>query len=259
MTAAPSSERPDVGGRIRHANRGRATRDTSSDGHRNGHDSTRHDASDDTMLAQIRRLLTAGGTYRSIAAAAGLAPATVHDIAAGRQTPTPHTSRALAKVTSGSLRRARVDAGGTRLRLRALHVMGHSSARIARALGVREMTIRAITRGDATTVSTTLRDDIADLYDTWWDKTAPERTRAERAAATAARRRAIAGNWCAGAGLDDDQLDTPGYRPKSKWKPAAGTGTAPGIRPPALPRKTRRQEHRQPRHPNPAAGEQPCP
>ena len=83
-------------------------------------------------------------------------------------------------MSGGSLRRARVDAGGTRLRLRALHVMGHGSARIARALGVREMTIRAIVRGDAPTVSTRLRDAVTDLYDAWWDKRAPERDRAER-------------------------------------------------------------------------------
>ena len=85
-----------------------------------------------------------------------------------------------------------------------------------------------------------LRDAVTDLYDAWWDKRAPERTRAERAAATAARRRAIAGNWCAGAGLDDDELDTPGYKPKSNWKPATGTGTAPDIHPPAKPRKNNR-------------------
>jgi hypothetical protein len=188
---------------------------------------------------QIRRLRREGATIRSIAAAAGLAPTTVHDISAGRQAATPHTARALSAITSASSRHVRVDAGGTRLRLRALHVMGHGSARIARALGAREMTIRTITRGDAATVSTTLRDDVADLYDTWWDKRAPERTRAERTAATAARRRAIAGNWCAGAGLDDDQLDTPGYRPKSNWKPATGTGTARDIQPPDHPRKNR--------------------
>ena len=127
--------------------------------------------------------------------------------------------------------RDRIDAGGTRLRLRALHVMGHGSARIARALGVREMTIRQITRGDAPTVSTQLRDSVTTLYDAWWDKRAPERDRFERGAATAARRRAIAGNWCAGAGLDYDELDTPGYKPASKWKPATGTGIAPDIRP----------------------------
>jgi transcriptional regulator with XRE-family HTH domain len=163
----------------------------------------------------------------------------VHDLASGRRAPTPATTRALAKVSGSSLHRARVDAGGTRLRLRALHVMGHGSARIARALGVREMTIRQIVRGDATTVSRSLRDAAADLYDAWWDKRAPERSRAERSAATAARRRAIAGNWCAGAGLDDDELDTPGYRPKSNWKPATGTGTASDIQPADRPRKNR--------------------
>jgi len=189
---------------------------------------------------QIRRLQHDGGTYRAIAAAAGLAPGTVHDLASGRRQPTPTTERALSKVTSGSLHRARLDAGGARLRLRALHVMGHGSARIARALGVREATIRAIVRGDAPTVSPKLRDAVIDLYDAWWDKRAPERTRFERAAATAARRKAIAGNWCAGAGLDDDLLDTPGYRPASKWKPATGTGIAPDIRPPARPRRNKR-------------------
>ena len=194
---------------------------------------------DDDARDQIRRLRAQGGTYRSIAGAAGLAPATVHDLASGRRGPTPATTRALSKVSGGSLRRARVDAGGTRLRLRALHVMGHGSARIARALGIREMTIRAIARGDAPTVSSKLRDQVTDLYDAWWDKRAPERTSAERAAATAARRSAIAGNWCAGAGLDDDELDIPGYRPASGWKPATGTGIAPDIHPPARPRQPR--------------------
>jgi plasmid maintenance system antidote protein VapI len=189
---------------------------------------------------QIRRLQNDGGTYRTIAAAAGLAPATVHGLATGRRQPTPTTARALSKVTSNTLRRARLDAGGARLRLRALHVMGHGSARIARALGVREMTIRRIVRGDAATISPKLCDAITDLYDAWWDKRAPERTRFEHGAATAARRRAIAGNWCAGAGLDDDELDTPGYRPASGWKPATGTGTAPDIHPPARPRKPKK-------------------
>ncbi len=178
-----------------------------------------------------RRLRESGGTYRGIATAAGLAPTTVHDLVSGRRPGTSYTATALRAVTSETLPRARLDAGGTRLRLRALHVMGHGSARIARAAGVREMTIRALVRGDARTVSPKLRDKVTALYDAWWDKRAPEHTRAERGAATLARRRAIAGNWCAGAALDDDQLDVPGYRPRQGWKPAAGTGTAPGIRP----------------------------
>ena len=188
---------------------------------------------------QVRRLRDQGGTYRSIAAAAGLAPTTVHNLVTGRKQPTPATTRALLSVTSDTLRRARLDAGGARLRLRSLHVMGHGSARIARALGVREMTIRRLVTGDATTISPELRDAIADLYDAWWDKRAPERTRFERGAATIARRRAIAGNWCAGAGLDDDELDIPGYRPDSGWKPATGTGVASDIRLPARPRRNK--------------------
>jgi len=132
----------------------------------------------------------------------------------------------------------RLDAGATRLRLRALHVMGHGSARIARAVGVREETVQRLVRGDARAVSPRLRDAIAELYDAWWDKRAPERTRAERAGAARARRRASAGNWCAGAALDDDLLDVPGYRPRTGYRPATGTGIAPDIRRPA------RQHHR---------------
>ena len=118
--------------------------------------------------------------------------------------------------------------------------MGHGSARIARAAGVHPQTIRKLVRGDARTVSPQLRTAIIAVYEAWWDKRAPARTRFERGAATAARKRAIAGNWCAAAALDDDLLDTPGYRPRHGWKPATGTGTAPDIRPPApLHRKSR--------------------
>jgi transcriptional regulator with XRE-family HTH domain len=181
--------------------------------------------------AHVRRLRKEGITYRGLAAAAGLAPATVSDLDRGRLRPHRGTTAAVLAVTSKSVPRGRVDAGGTRLRLRALHVMGHGSARIARALGVREMTIRQIVRGDTRTVSPQLSGKVTDLYDAWWDKRAPARTPFERAAATAARKRAIAGNWCAAAALDDDLLDIPGYRPRHGWKPATGTGVASDVRP----------------------------
>src|SRR6266700_1527027 len=163
--------------------------------------------------AHVRLLRQDGRTYRAIANAAGLDRATVSDLARGRRRPRRGTTTAVLTVTSQAVPRGRVDAGGTRLRLRALHVMGHGSARIARALGVRETAISELVRGDARTIRHRLRDAIADLYDAWWDERAPDRTRAERAAATAARGEAIAGNWCAAAALDDDQLDEPGYRP----------------------------------------------
>ena len=188
----------------------------------------------------LNELRQHGGTYRAIAAAAAVAPTTVHDLAVGRRDGTGSIARSLLAVTSEALPQGRIDAGGARLRLRALHVMGHSSARIARAVGASDKTIRKLVRGNAKTISLQLHDAIAEVYDAWWDKRAPGRTRAERTAATIARRRAIAGNWCAGAGLDDYQLDTPGYRPKSRWKPATGTGTAQDIRPPRRPRRNKR-------------------
>jgi len=189
---------------------------------------------------QVRRLRECGETYCSIAAAADLAPTTVRDLASGRRPATPYTTTALLAVTNEIVRCYRVDAGGTQLRLRALHVMGHGSARIARAVGIDPTTIRKLVRGDTTTISPRLRDAVTTVYDTWWDKRAPTRSRSERGAAPAARNRAIAGNWCAAAALDDDLLDTAGYRPGWGWKPATGTGTAPDIDPPALQQKEKR-------------------
>ena len=162
-------------------------------------------------LTQLRQQ---GGTYRSIATAAVLSPAAVYALASGSRRAQSATAVAVLTVTSPTLPRARLDSTGTRLRLRALHVMGHGSARIARATGVHPVTIRKLVRGDARTVSRQLRDAIAGLYDAWWDKRAPGRTRFERAAATAARKRAMAGDWCTAAALDDDWLDIPGYQPE---------------------------------------------
>ena len=188
----------------------------------------------------LTRLRQRGGTYRSIAAVAVLSPDTVYAVASGYRRAQPGTATAVLTVVSPALPRARLDATGTRLRLRALHVMGHGSARIARAAGVHPVTIRNLVRGEARTVSAQLRDAVAGLYDVWWDKRAPGRTRFERAAATAARKRAMAGDWCAAAALDDDWLDIPGYQPEYGWKPATGTGTAPDIHPSALPQDKER-------------------
>jgi hypothetical protein len=188
----------------------------------------------------LTRLRQHGGTYRSIAATAVLSPDTVYALASGHRRAQPGTATAVLTVISPALPRARLDAGGTRLRLRALHVMGHGSARISRAVGVHPVTIRKLVRGDAATVSAQLRDAIAGLYDAWWDKRAPGRTRFERAAVTAARHRAMAEDWCAAAALDDDWLDIPGYQPEYGWKPATGTGTAPDIHPSALPQQKER-------------------
>jgi hypothetical protein len=115
-----------------------------------------------------------------------------------------------------------------RLRLRALVAIGHSPARIARALGggTSGRAVGRILTGEAGAIGARQLDRIRDLYEAWWDLAPPERTRGERVAASAARRRAAAEDWCTGAGLDDDLLDTPGYDPHCAWRPATGTGVA---------------------------------
>ena len=110
-------------------------------------------ADPDALRDHLHELRLHGGTYRTIAEAATVAPTTVHDLAIGRRDGTGSIARALLAVTSDELPQGRLDAGGTRLRLRALHVMGHSSARIARAVGASDKTIRKLVRGDAKTIS----------------------------------------------------------------------------------------------------------
>jgi hypothetical protein len=130
---------------------------------------------------------------------------------------------------------ARVDANGTAWRLRSLIAMGHDCARIARALGVPPSLVRRVTGGQARTVTAGFGAAVTGLADAWWDKTPPRFTTAQRRAASRARRLAEICGWPAAAGLDEDELDQPGYRPWCRYRPAAGTGTAPDF-PPARPR-----------------------
>ena len=127
-----------------------------------------------------------------------------------------------AAATSG------VSVSGATLRLRALVAIGHSPARIARALGegISTRTVQRLLCGAVTGMPQRQLDRIRDLYEQWWDLCPPGRTRGERAATTLARRRAREAAWCTGMGLDDDLLDTPGYEPHCAWRPATGTGTA---------------------------------
>jgi hypothetical protein len=136
---------------------------------------------------------------------------------------------------------ARTDATGTMWRLRSLVAMGHDSARIARALGVPPALVRWVVRGQARTVTCQFQAAACQLWDAWWDKSPPRRTPAGRRAAARALRRAACHDWPAAAGLDEDLLDEPGYRPWCRYRPATGTGTAPDF-PPARPRPLHTKE-----------------
>jgi len=130
---------------------------------------------------------------------------------------------------------ARTDANGTMWRLRSLVAMGHDCARIARALHAHPGLVRRVVHGQARTVTCAFRATVCELWEAWWDKTPPGRTPAGRRAAARALRQAARQDWPAAAGLDEDLLDEPGYRPWCRYRPATGTGTASDF-PPARPR-----------------------
>jgi hypothetical protein len=109
--------------------------------------------------------------------------------------------------------------------------MGHDCARIARALRVPPELVRRVVSGQARTVTCGFAASADQLWDAWWDKTPPARTPAGRRAAARALRQAARHGWPAAAGLDEDLLDEPGYRPWCRYRPATGTGTAPDFAP----------------------------
>jgi len=176
----------------------------------------------------VLKLRAAGGTYESIGHAAGTGAMTVHCIANARR---PHVqaevaSRLLA-VSEADIRSMLASPpGGIMWRLRALVAMGHTCSRMAAATGIPPATLRRIVRGDAITVSPALRQEVLALFDAWWDKTPPQRTRQEKLAVGIALKRAALNDWPCPAGLDEDELDQPGYQPQCGWRYARGTGTA---------------------------------
>jgi hypothetical protein len=175
----------------------------------------------------VARLRAAGGTYESIGLAAGIGAMTVHGIASARRpTVQAEVARRLLALSEASIRSIRPSPGGVMWRLRALVAMGHTCSRMAAATGVPPATLRRIVRGEALTVSPQLQQVITALFDAWWDKTPPRRTRREKLAAGNALKRAELNDWPCPAGLDEDQLDQPGYQPQCGWRYARGTGVA---------------------------------
>jgi hypothetical protein len=97
---------------------------------------------------------------------------------------------------------------------------------MAAATGIPPATLRRIVRGEAVTITPELRQAAIALFDAWWDKTPPQHNRREKLAARTAVRRAALNDWPCPAGLDEDELDQPGYRPSHSWLPATGAGIA---------------------------------
>jgi hypothetical protein len=180
-----------------------------------------------SVREHVLRLRAAGGSYESIGHAARTGAMTVHCIAHARRPQVQAEIAArLLSVTEADIRSRQLSPGGTMWRLRALMAMGHTCARMAAATGVPPATLRRIVRGEALTISPQLRQAVIALYGAWWDKTPPQHTRQQKLAADRARERAARSDWPPAAGLDDDEVDQPGYQPQCGWRPARGTGIA---------------------------------
>ena len=191
----------------------------------------------------VRQLHLAGASHQAIARAAGVATMTVYRLQHGepaRNRPAParirtqHAERLLA-VTAAAIADAagRRDAAGARRRLRALIAMGHPAASLARYLGTPPRTVWDLARGRTITVTQDLHAAVCVLYEQMWDLCPPERTGAQRRAATAARSRAARNGWPTPMGVDDGLIDDPAYQSRAQWHPATGTGAVTPAGPPA--------------------------
>jgi hypothetical protein len=179
------------------------------------------------VRAHVLKLRAAGGTYASIGQAATTGAMTVHCIAnARRPTVQAEVASRLLAVSEIDIRSMHRPPGGTMWRLRALIAMGHTCSRMAAATGIPAATLRRVVRSEAHTISPELRQTVLALFEAWWDKTPPQRTCPERLAAGNALKRAALNDWPPPAGLDEDELDQPGYQPQCGWRHARGTGTA---------------------------------
>ena len=178
------------------------------------------------VRAHIQRLLE-NGTFQAIGKAANVGQMTVWEIAHGaRPVIKADTARALLAVKPADIQPQRTDANSSMWRLRSLVAMGHTTGRIARALGTSSDMIEPLIRGERATITTSLRADINRLFDAWWDKRPPRQTPAEKTAACRALQRAAVNNWPCPAAMDEDELDLPGYKPSARWRYAQGTGIA---------------------------------
>jgi hypothetical protein len=207
-------------------------------------------ADPEPVREHVRQLRSTGASYQAIGEAADVSAMAVHALMNGTGRVTTHTADALMALATGQLNPGRVPALGTARRIRALVAMGHSQARISRALGCHPDTVNHLARGTVATVHADLQADTEQLYSAWWDKRPPERTPHECGAAEAARRRAQRAGWCTGAGLDDERISDPSYVPQASWRHARGTGPAPedplGRHPDGGPSTVRTARRREP-------------
>lgn len=174
------------------------------------------------VRAHIQELIEDGATWHQIATAAGVTRSVVWKLLNGeparglppalrvnRKAATAILDVCFADIAAGT----RVDPNGTRLRLQALATIGWAQSTLATRLGKDDDFCRRILDGTRH-VTRADRDRIRTLYDELWNSPpvtdgTPQSRAWIRRTADAAKRN----GWVRPMGLDDDLIDSPGYRP----------------------------------------------
>ena len=99
------------------------------------------------------------------------------------------------------------SANGSKWRLRSLVAMGHSGRRMALALGISEDRVHRLLNDKVAEIDGHTFWLVHSLWEAWWDKRPPARSRAEKAAITVAYQRAARKRWPTPANLDEEDLD----------------------------------------------------
>lgn len=176
---------------------------------------------------RIRYLVESGCTRRAIAAAAGLNPRTVNDIAAGRKRRIfGHTSAAILAVSRraatdaavGQSRNGWVSAAGTRRRTRALAAIGYSTVAVAARAGVTRQHLREVAAGRRERVTAGFARAITAVYEEWAMMPATDTWTARRTA-----RWARTQDWPPPAAWDEARLDDPSERVEQSARAAMRT------------------------------------
>ena len=164
----------------------------------------------DLVRTHVLRLRASGMTVTAIANAASVATATVTRVSRGdHPSVRQDVARRILTVRPrpvADVRQGKVDGCGTRLRLRALHAIGWDWFALGEQLGAAPTAVQKWANADR--VYAQVRARVADTYDRLWDQ--PRDTFGGRRATIRAARR----GWLPPMALDDDRLDTPGYRPR---------------------------------------------
>jgi transcriptional regulator with XRE-family HTH domain len=184
--------------------------------------------------ARVRALMAAGVSRQQISGMSGVTDSVLSRLLYGEPSrgkpPTrglrPRDAARLLAVTAapGLLAGAALaDATGTRRRLQALTARGWPLRELAARLGANTGGLRRTRDGARTRVTADTARKVSALYEELWDQAPPQRTAAERIAASKARARACRHDWAPPLAWDDDTISDPAAGPAGCWRPSGRT------------------------------------